>query len=60
MSQSSNIDKSCLPLSVEEFLCLQIQDYTMERYKFILEELLKAEPCTQKIFRNQEYICSRI
>lgn len=38
MSLSSNIDKSSLPFSIEELLCIQMQDYTMEGCKLILEQ----------------------
>lgn len=38
MSINSSIDKSCLPFSIEELLCFQMQDYTMERCKLILEQ----------------------
>lgn len=38
MNLNSNIDKSSLPFSVEELLCIQMQDYTMERCKLILEQ----------------------
>lgn len=38
MNLNSNIDKSSLRFSVEELLCLQMKDYTMERCKFILEQ----------------------
>lgn len=38
MNLSNNIDKNSLPFSVEELLCIQMQDYTMERCELILEQ----------------------
>ncbi len=41
MNLLSNIDSS-LPFSVEELLCIQMQDYTMERCELILEQQNKG------------------